>query len=72
MITKETKLTYHNERSCLDNVVYQVNKIGSKNVTLEPVHGQKALIGLPTFRQPFNIAVNDLNEGIKEGIYSIN
>lgn len=72
MVTKETKLTYHNERSCLDNVVYQVNKAGAKYITLEPVHGQKQLTGLPTFRQPFNIAVNDLNEGIKEGIYSIN
>lgn len=69
---KGTQLTFHNERSSLNNVVYQINKAGTKKITLEPVYGQKQLIGLPTFRQPFNIDVNDLNEAIKEGIYTIN
>jgi hypothetical protein len=71
-MTKQKTLTYHNENSCLNNVIYQIIRMGKKNITLEPVYGQHALTGLPTFRQPFNIAVNDLNEAIKAGIYTIN
>lgn len=71
-VKKGCKLTYHNERSCLNNVIYEVIRMGSKNITLEPIYGQSALIGLPTFRQPFNIAANDLQEAIAEGIYTIN
>ena len=70
-IKKGCKLTYHNEMSCLDNVIYAVTRIGSKNITLEPIYGQSALIGLPTFRQPFNINAKDLQAAITEGIYTI-
>lgn len=70
-IKKGMRVVYHNERSCLDNVIYNVTKVGSKKITLEPVYGQPALIGLPTFRAPFNIDSNDLQAAITEGIYTI-
>jgi hypothetical protein len=69
---KGVKLTYHNERSILDGVIYEVKRINKNATTLEAVHGQPSLIGLPTFRQPFNISNSDLLDGIETGIYSIN
>lgn len=69
---KGVKLTYHNERSCLDNVIYQVIRVNKNATTLEVVYGQSALIGLPTFRDPFNIRNADLLDGINAGIYTIN
>jgi hypothetical protein len=69
---KGVKLTYHNERSCLDNVVYSVIRTNKNSTTLEAVYGQSALTGLPTFRQPFNIRNADLLAGIDAGIYTIN
>jgi len=66
------KLTYHNERSCLNGVIYEVKRVNKNATTLEPVYGQSALIGLPTFRQAFNIANADLLAGIEAEIYTIN
>jgi len=71
VLNKQTKLIYHNQFSCLDNVTYEIKRIGNKYITLEAVYGQSQLIGLPTFRQPFNIAVNDLMAGIEAKIYTL-
>lgn len=67
---KEMKLQYHNERSILNNCIYTIIKIGKKNATLAPDYNIK-LVGLPSFRQPFNIDIVDLENAIKEGIYTI-
>lgn len=62
---------YNNEMSCLDGVKYKVTRLGAKKATLEPLHGQRELIGLPTFRQPFNIGIEDFKAGIEASIYSL-
>ncbi len=70
MINKATRLQYNSERSILNGVTYKVLKVGKVNVTLEPEYSTK-LIGLPTFRQPFNIRLADLLKAIEQNIYSI-
>lgn len=70
-IQKGTILTYHNQHTHLDGVRYEVLRVGSKKATLEPVYGQKQLIGQPTLRQPFQIDLSDLMQAIEQGIYTL-
>jgi len=68
-ILKGQTYAYRNERSALDGVRYVVIKSGAKMVTLEPIHGQHQLVGLPTFRQPFRISTADLIAAIDSRSY---
>lgn len=69
-VKKGDVITYHSQVSILNGVDYQVKRIGKINVTLEPLYSPK-LIGLPMYRQPFNINLNDLNQAIEANIYTI-
>jgi hypothetical protein len=71
-IKKNTILTYNSNKSMLNGVKYKVLSAGVKQVKLEAVYGQAQLTGFPTLRQPFNISITDLQEAIKENIYTIN
>lgn len=69
-LSKESILVYHSDRSILNDVRMKILRIGKRSVTLEPLTGQKQLIGLPTLRQPFNVMTVDLFEAIECGIYT--
>jgi hypothetical protein len=70
-IVKNQVYTYHSGISCLNGVKYRVIRTGAKKTTLSPVHGQSQLIGMPTFREPFQIATADFIAGIAESIYTL-
>lgn len=70
-IVKGQVYTFNSARGSLNGVKYTVIRTGAKTTTLEPVHGQPQLIGLPLSRQPFQIKTADLIEAIQQGIYTV-